>query len=344
MIGIRTRKLALLTVLFAVAGCGGLGKADLLAVWPAPPAEPIIAYQESLYGSHNLPRGFFGRITDFLFGRSTDYDIAKPYGIAYDGKSKLYIADTAKKAIIILDLGSGKARLLTSIEPYGKLIEPVNIVLDRENNIYVADTKLARIAVFDRELKFSHFIGAEGQLANPVGMAIGNENDRIYVVDSNKHQVKIFSLDGDLLGEIGRRGDQQGEFHYPLGIAVNRGDTIYVVDSFHFAVQAFDMDGDYLFSFGPGLKGIGHMARPRCIAIDSGGNIFVTDALNHNVQIYDSGGNLILKFGGLGFGPGGFRLPAGINITDNNIIYVADSINKRIQIFRLLKKGDYQRS
>ena len=134
---------------------------------------------------------------------------------------------------------------------------------------------------------------------------------------------------------IGRRGDEKGEFHFPLTVALSRsGDTLYIVDSFHFAVQAFDLDGNYLFSFGPTKVGIGTMARPRDIAVDSDGHVYVTDAVRNNVQIYDSLGNLLLRFGTAGTGAGQFRLPAGICIDSEDTIYISDSVNGRIQVFK----------
>jgi DNA-binding beta-propeller fold protein YncE len=147
--------------------------------------------------------------------------------------------------------------------------------------------------------------------------------------------VKIFTPEGKYLGEFGRRGDNEGEFHFPLTVKVSH-DTVFVVDSFHFAVQAFDLDGNYLYSFGPTPVGMGAMARPRDIAIDSYGHLYITDAVRNNVQIYSKTGQLLLRFGEVGIQPGQFQLPAGICIDKQNYIYIADSVNKRIQVFRYL--------
>ncbi len=323
-----------------IAGCAHHRPVQSLG-WPPPPEKPQIVYQQSIYGSYNLKRSMFGRVKDFLLGKSPDLSISKPYGIAYDGKARLYIADTGKKGIMVMDFSDGSVQFFNSLGAYGRLVEPVNVILDGKGNVYVADTRLSRIAVFDRSGIFSHFIGDAGELASPVGLAYWKNpkqtgTDRLYVVDAKLHTVKIFSPAGEKLGSFGRRGDQRGEFYHPLGIGVNSGDTVYVVDAFHFAVQAFNADGDFLFSFGPTPTGIGSMARPRAIAIDSDNHVYVTDALNNNVQMYDNRGQLLVTFGVTGFAPGQFRLPAGICITDDDAIYVADSINRRIQEFKYL--------
>jgi len=330
--------LALLLPLVLAISCSRQAAIDTSLAWPPPPLEPRIVFVKSIYGSQSLPRSFWGKVKDFLLGKSPDMSITKPYGVAFDEISRLYVADTARKGIMVLNLDSGKIDFFNSLGPYGKLGEPVNVILDNDGNIYVADTKLSKIAVFDKTLKFSHFIGSPEVLQAPVGMAIDNDEKRIFVSDTKLSQIKIFGLDGSMIGEFGKRGDNQGEFYYPLGICINSGDTVYVVDSFHFAVQALTENGDYIFSFGPTKTGPGEMARPREIAFDSEENLYITDALNNNVQIYDKGGNFLLKFGGTGLGPGKFRLPAGIHIANNNYIYIADSINNRIEVFKIVAR------
>ncbi len=326
------------SVLFGLAGCGSSGPQKIELGWPPAPREPMIVYEQTIYGSHNLERGFFGKIGDFLFGKSTDMALGKPYGVLFDGKDRLYIADTSKKGIMILDFGSGKAEFIESLGAYGRLGEPVNIVLDDQGNLYVSDTFLRRVVVFGPEGKFSHFIG-ENELTSPVGLALGPDQKTLYVADAARHEVKIFTTEGELVGGFGKRGDMKGEFYHPLGLAISGDGTVFVVDSFHFAVQAFDLEGNFLFSFGATSKGMGSLARPRSIAIDGDGHLYVSDALKNNVQIFDPAGQLILQFGMRGMQPGQFRLPAGICITEDNRIFVVDSINQRIQEFRYLPQG-----
>lgn len=317
------------------AGCGSSHRPVLDLNWPPPPREPMIHFEQTIEGSADLERGFLARLKDFLFGKSPDLAVGKPYGLAFDGQDRLYLADTAKKGVMILDFAKGRVRFIDSLGQQGKLVEPVNLILDAGNRLYVADTALQKVVVFSPDGKFSHFIGC-GELTNPVGLAWASGEDRLYVTDAARHEVKVFSPAGELITQFGSHGDQQGQFYHPLGIAISKTDTVYVVDSFHFAVQAFDLEGNYLFSFGSTATGMGSLARPRSIAIDSDGHLYISDALKHNVQIYDRLGNHILDFGTRGFGPGQFRLPAGIFITTDDRILVADSVNRRVQEFKYL--------
>jgi DNA-binding beta-propeller fold protein YncE len=316
-----------------LAGCAGTQPVPAGPFWPPPPQEPRIEYVRSIYGSHSLTRSFFGKVKDFLFGKSPDMALGKPYGLALKGQSTLFIVDTAKKGLMVLNLDTGKVDFIDSLGPYGRLQEPINVLLGDDGRVYVADTGLGKIVVFDANGVFVRFIG-EGELGSPVGMALGPGGKSLYVTDTNLHMVLVFSPEGDLLKKFGGRGDMQGQFYHPLGIAVNNRSQVLVVDSFHFAVQVFDLDGNYLSSFGSTSKGLGSMARPRSIAVDSEGLIYVTDALKNNVQIFDQDGGPVLEFGSRGFGPGQFRLPAGIFYCEDERIFVVDSINKRIQEFR----------
>ncbi len=199
--------------------------------WPTPPEKPRIQYVETIYGNKNLKRSFWGKIGDFFFGKSTGHFIGKPYGTVFNGKSKLFIADTAKKGILVFDFASGKTKFFNSLGSHGTLSEPVYIVLDKNDNIYVSDTKLKKIAVFNPDYEFSHFIGSKDDFEGPVGMTFNKEEDKLFIVDSQGHNVKIFTKDGQFIKAFGVRGDEKGEFYFPLTVAINQGDSVYIVDS-----------------------------------------------------------------------------------------------------------------
>lgn len=344
MMNVKTRSYVLqhffvVGLILNLAGCASTGGPAVELYWPPPPATPVVEFSRSIHGTASLRRSFFGRLKDFLFGKSPDQFLSRPYGVASNGRSKLYLADTGKKEIVVLDLATGTGTTIRSAGPREKLQEPVNVTLDRAGSIYVADTRLGKIIVYKRDGTFSHSIGGQGELSSPVGMAIDEERERIYVVDSQQHEVHIFTLGGAHVSRFGGRGDERGEFYHPLGIAISPGDTMYVTDTFHFAVQAFDLEGNFLFSFGHKRRGIGRMARPRDVALDSDGHVYITDALKHEIQVYDPEGTYLFSIGQKGVEAGQFRLPAGICITASGHIYVADSINRRIQEFVYLRRG-----
>ncbi|HVY68621.1 MAG TPA: hypothetical protein VHH73_01760, partial [Verrucomicrobiae bacterium] len=47
----------------------------------------------------------------------------------------------------------------------------------------------------------------------------------------------------------GKRGEGKGEFHSPVGIAINRHDEIFVTDLLNERVQVFRLDGKFVSMF-----------------------------------------------------------------------------------------------
>ena len=60
----------------------------------------------------------------------------------------------------------------------------------------------------------------------PWGVAV-NERDEIAVTDCGNHRIQVFSSDGTYLRSFGTRGDKQGEFNHPAGIAFDRKEREY---------------------------------------------------------------------------------------------------------------------
>lgn len=78
--------------------------------------------------------------------------------------------------------------------------------------------------------------------------SIGAAGDgRIFVLDGQERQVRVFSPEGERLGTIGRQGSGPGEFESPSGLGV-LGDTVWVEDFDTRGVTLFSTDGDLLKS------------------------------------------------------------------------------------------------
>jgi len=132
---------------------------------------------------------------------------------------------------------------------------------------------------------------------------------------------------------FGSKGNENGQFKNPCGIAVNPKGNILVSDFDNHRIQIFNSDGQFLSTFGSYGNRNGQFNRPFGIAINSKGNIVISEFANHRIQVVDSEGNFISKFGSKGNGNGQFNYPCGIAIDLNDNIFVCDMSNNRIQIF-----------
>ena len=141
--------------------------------------------------------------------------------------------------------------------------------------------------------------GQEGSSAGtfraPWGVAV-NEKNEISVSDTDNNRIQVFGSNGTYLRSFGRKGDQEGEFNWPVGIAFHN-DNIIVVDGDNHRVQLSSDQGEYLGQFG-GKGNLDHQLKnPHGLSIDSDGNIIVADTNNKLIKIFSAKGKLIRKIG-----------------------------------------------
>lgn len=283
-------------------------------IWPEPPSEPKIRYE--------------GSLKDF-FGENISSILDKPYGIAVDIKGRIYV--TTRKRVISFDIKNRSYTVISGNE----MRFPVGIALSSDGRLFVSDAGSSRILIYSKDGLFTGSI--EKGLKRPGGIAIDDQQGRIYTVDIKDHMIKIYSLHNyELLKTIGGRGiGEKGVFNFPTNITLDKDGNLYVVDTGNFRIQVFNKEGKYLREFGRIGDTPGSFARPKGIALDSEGNIYVVDSLFQNTQVFDHNERLLLFWGSGGKGPGYFGLPAGIAVDSNDMVYVVDQLGD-IQFFQYL--------
>ena len=114
----------------------------------------------------------------------------------------------------------------------------------------------------------------------------------------------------------GKEGTEPGEFHFPIGIAINPADEILITDHYNHRVQRFDSMG----------KLLGHFAvlpNPGGIALDKVGNVYLShfptavgskEVNPDRLTVYSHAGKLLHEWGKTGTGPGEFSYPGGMAI------------------------------
>jgi DNA-binding beta-propeller fold protein YncE len=236
----------------------------------------------------------------------------------------------------------------------GEFAAPMyGLAVDRQGCLFVVDNGNNRVQKFDNNgnfiLLWGSFGSANANFHNPTGIACDANGD-VYVVDTNNHRVQKFDGKlGSYLMKFGTRGNGEGQFSSPWGIAVDqvRG-YIYVVDSANFRIQKFDLSGEFIMQWGSFGANDGQFYFPRGIAVDQAdGSVYVVDMGNHRVQKFDTSTNVLPQLlakwgGGLGPGhasdpraqePGQFRSPWGIAVDSQGDVYVTDTGNHRVQKF-----------
>ncbi len=172
-----------------------------------------------------------------------------PLGLAFAPDGTLYATD-------IRPAGDNKTHRILAFAPDGKFIRsmgspgqlsfPNGIVVDSHGNVQVSDSNNGRLVIFNVAGKMlgtiSRGVGA-GDLGLPRGAAV-DDSDRLYVVDTADHMVRIYSIDKvkatpTFTGAFGTEGQVDGAFQYPNGIATDKRAHIYVTDRENNRVQVW---------------------------------------------------------------------------------------------------------
>ena len=245
-----------------------------------------------------------------------------------------------------------------------------DVAIAPTGEVVIVDNVNKCVVVLDDKLNLLKFIGQGSGNSRPNGVAV--TDNVIAVSDLGSDQVRKYSLQEELLSVIGCRGDKNGQFDQPRGLAFNNNKLLYVVDRGNHRVQVFQQDDKFAFSFGNRGNNPGQFQYPIRIAIDPNNNVLVTDLdancihlFTHNGQFiqtinsnrpraitisptgylitsHDGDDNkmrvwsptyqLINQFGKSGSKQGEFFGIHGMAIDSSGTIYVAEHNNRRLQV------------
>jgi sugar lactone lactonase YvrE len=196
---------------------------------------------------------------------------------AVDAAGNIYAAD-AQHGVQKFDInGNFLGALGSRGSGAGQYGSVGDVKLDGNGNIYVTDTRNSRVLKFDPDGAFLFAWGfgvrdgaavpqvcretcragvagpADGQFTQPYGLTTDTRG-RVYVSDltnivsASNHRVQVFDSEGNFLARFGTRGTSDGQFAYPVGMAVDAAGLVYVADNFNNRVPVFrvDVDGDGL--------------------------------------------------------------------------------------------------
>jgi DNA-binding beta-propeller fold protein YncE len=329
-----------------LAGCAApMEEARRRYFWPLPPDEPRIEFVASYWSADDFPRTARQKFLEATVGLELPPGFNKPWGIASDSRGKVYIVDTNLKAVWVYDLKSYTVDILGKGEHAGLFWAPVGVALDARGNIYVSDPKLNRVYSFTRDEKPLATIGDDETLNWPVGMAVDDALERLYVVNGRNHNIAVFDLGGKYLFSIGRRGDKDGEFNYPTDVEIDSRGNLVVADSMNARVQILDPEGRFIRKFGQRGDKAEDFQIIKGIAVSRNDDIYVTDGRADKILVFNREGEPLTVIGGtasvaetMKLSPGGFFLPTDIDIDKNDTIFVVDSINRRFQVFQIINE------
>ncbi len=193
--------------------------------------------------------GYFGGPTDVAFDSDDNIYIA-------DGYRNSRIAKFDKNGNWVKGWGQRGPGGPHGNENPGNMNTPHNIAIDKQNNVYVADRNNRRIQVFDRDGNFQRYIlqnATYDKRRHPVlGNLAPNRPDEtqpwtlcitpttpqyLYSSDEEPGRIYKMTLDGKILGTLGKSGHEVKQFNWIHALACPTENDIYVADMNNWRVQ-----------------------------------------------------------------------------------------------------------
>ncbi len=330
-----------LALLGAASGCATAGKPQELPRWPLPPEKARVKFVRSFYNEDQLRKGFALGAMRLFVPASPDAEVKQPTGLALSPDEKiLFVSCASASRVLRVDLAKGRMGVFATEE--GKRpSSPFGVAVDGAGNVFVSDTAQNAIWVYGPGGEFLRRFGTD-RLDRPAGLALDRRRQLLYVVAgsgvrSEAHRVEVFSLGGDHVRTIGKRGAGPGEFNFPANLTVAKDGSLYVVDMLNFRVQIFDPEGQLAGMFGTiGAGQPGTFDKAKSVALDTFGNVYVVDSQQGWVQVFNPKFQPLMAFGGRFKATGYFLLPTDIVIDSKNTIYVADFAKGTVNEYQLV--------
>ncbi len=304
------------------------------------------------YGSHGSGNGQF----------------QSPESVVYDD-GLIYVVDTGNNRIEELSTnGAYRGQFGSSGTGNGQFSSPSFIAADPvTGSLYVLDVGNSRVQEFTLSGTFLGAFGSKGtgsgqfastEAFSPDGIAVSAAGN-VYAADTPDNRLEVWiPIPGPgpvgYTSQFGSLGSGNGQFHLPVGVALDASGNQWVTDYSNSRIEKFSSTGTYLAKYGESGTGSGQMIEPDGIAINkSSGNVYISDQANNRVEEFNSSGTFVsvwgfgvsngeakfqvctasCKAGISGSGSGQFNRPGGVSIDPSGNVWVVDESNHRVEEF-----------
>ncbi|MHC4692493.1 MAG: 6-bladed beta-propeller, partial [Planctomycetota bacterium] len=183
----------------------------------------------------------------------------------------------------------------------GEFIYPRAIDIASDGSLFIVD-KTGRIQRLTADGDFlAEFQMPLVEVGKPTGISFA-PNGNLYVADTHYHRVVIFSPGGEIIGQFGKFGQDEGCFIYPTDVAFSGDGKIFVSEyGGNDRISVFSEKGDFLYCFGTPGNEPGQFSRPSALCVDlPRKHLYIADACNHRIGIYNFEGELLKYIGSIG--------------------------------------------
>ena len=253
-------------------------------------------------------------------------EIGGLWDVAIPPTGEVVIVDDGNRCVVVL---GDKLNLLMVIgqgNGNNRLVRPDGVAVT-DNVIAVSDLGSDQVKKYSLQGELLSVIGCHGdkngRFNHPRGLAFNN--NKLYVVDGGNHRVQVFQQD-KFTFSFGNRGNNPGQFQYPVRIAIDPNDNVLVTDYVANCIHLFTYNGQFIQAI--------KSNRPYAITISPTGYLITGHhGDNNKIRVWSPTYQLINRFGKKASKQGEFYGIEGMAMDSSGTIYVAEWGNKRLQVF-----------
>ena len=178
--------------------------------------------------------------------------LVDPQGVLVNKRGdRVYVCDKGNHRVATFDMDLNLLSTFSELfhgsdEGYdyvtGSLVAPFSIAEDASGLLYITDMtgEVGCVQVFTAEGAYLNTIVLpSNDLFIPIPTGICVEGNRLYICERSRSQLYVVSITGTVLANNGCFGKKIGQFHTPLGIAIDMDGYLYVCDHANSRVQVF---------------------------------------------------------------------------------------------------------
>jgi len=254
-----------------------------------------------------------------LNGTGTNAQFNTPSGLAFDGGSNLFVADTGNSTIRkITSVGAvstfagiaGPGGFADGAAGSAQFSSPLGIAVATSGDVFVADSGnhcirrisggvVSTFAGSPQIWGSADGTGTNAQFNGPVGLAF-DARGNLFVCDANNDTIRKITTNGvvtTFAGAAGLDGSADGpsnaaRFRSPAELVFDRNGNLFVADSFNQTVREISTNGVVstvsgaagIFSTTDGVNGTGRFYNPYGLALGADGSLVVADTYNELVR------------------------------------------------------------
>lgn len=255
-------------------------------------------------------------------------NVGSPLRVVFDVNGDFWVADPRVGGVSKFDAQGNFIRTLKTQAP------PQGIAISSDGSLLVSQVNSVVVLGQDGA-ELGRLGSGAGQFRKANGIAI-DSTGFIYAVDSLDNNVKVFTAAGRFVRTIGIKGNGDGQFSMPTGIAYEKStNQIAVTDTLNSRVQFFSASGNYDFIKSIGTFGVKPLQFRSPVGVtfdyDASGKLnrmYVADTRQNNIQVIDpaDSGKFLANIGNNGFANGQLAVPVDVAFDQfNQRIAVANS-------------------